>query len=68
MASNELAAHVIIMKYLHSMPFKRMETYFQMMDVSLASQILSNLVINSASELECVYDCMKQNLIRNNCR
>lgn len=66
MASNELAAHVIIMKYLHSMPLKRMETYFQMMDVSLSRQTLSNWVINSASELECVYDCMKQNLIRNN--
>ena len=49
MASNELAAHVIAMKYLHSMPLKRMETYFKMMDVNLSRQTLSNWIINSAS-------------------
>lgn len=42
MASNELAAHVITMKYLHSMPLTRMETYFHMMDVRLSKQTLSN--------------------------
>lgn len=66
MASNELAAHVITMKYLHSMPLNRMETYFQMMDVSLSRQTLSNWIINSASELECVYDLMKDELMRSN--
>ena len=66
MASNELAAHVIAMKYLHSMPLKRMETYFKMMDVNLSRQTLSNWVINSACELECVYDCMKHNLLKRN--
>lgn len=64
MASNELAAHVITMKYLHSMPLTRMETYFQMMDVRLSKQTLSNWIVNSASELECVYNCMKQNLLK----
>ena len=42
MASNELLAHIITMKYLHSMPLYRMETYFQMMEVSLSRQTLSN--------------------------
>ena len=64
MASNELTAHVIAMKYLHSMPLYRMETYFQMMDVTLSRQTLSNWIINSASELECVYNCMKDELLK----
>ncbi|MFR4981090.1 MAG: IS66 family transposase [Clostridium neonatale] len=66
MSSNELDAHVITMKYLHSMPLNRMETYFQMMDVSLSRQTLSNWIINSAFELECVYNCMKKNLLESN--
>lgn len=66
MASNELLAHVITMKYLHSMPLYRMETYFQMMDVSLSRQTLSNWIINSASELECIYNCMKDELLKSN--
>ena len=41
-----------------------METYFQMMDVRLSKQALSNWIVNSASELECVYNCMKQNLLK----
>ena len=66
MASNELLAHVIIMKYLHSMPLYRMETYFQMMEVSLSRQTLSNWIINSASELESIYNCMKDELLKRN--
>lgn len=66
MASNELLAHVIIMKYLHSMPLYRMETYFQMMYVSLSRQTLSNWIINSASELESIYNCMKDELLKRN--
>ena len=62
MASNELAAYVITMKYLHSMFLKRMETYFQMMDVSMSMQTLSNWIINSANELECVYNLMHNKL------
>ena len=46
------------------MPLARMETYFQMMDVRLSKQTLSNWIVNSASELECVYNCMKQNLLK----
>ena len=66
MASNELLAHVITMKYLHSMPLYRMETYFQMMEVSLSRQTLSNWIINSASELESIYNCMKDELLKSN--
>ena len=66
MASNELLAHIITMKYLHSMPLYRMETYFQMMEVSLSRQTLSNWIINSASELESIYNCMKDELLKSN--
>lgn len=52
------------MKYLHSMPLTRMETYFHMMDVRLSKQTLSNWIVNSASELECVYNYMKHNLLK----
>ena len=55
MASNELLAHVITMKYQHALPLYRMETYFEMMDAKLSRQTLSNWIISAASELECVY-------------
>ena len=66
MASNELLAHVITMKYQHALPLYRMETYFEMMDVKLSRQTLSNWIINAASELECVYDYMRQELLKRN--
>lgn len=66
MASNELLAHVITMKYLHALPLCRMETYFDMLDVKLSRQTLSNWIINCASELEVVYECMKEEFLKRN--
>ena len=66
MASNELLAHVVTMKYLHALPLCRMETYFDMLDVKLSRQTLSNWIINCASELEVVYECMKEEFLKRN--
>lgn len=66
MASNELLAHVITMKYQHALPLYRMETYFEMMDVKLSRQTLSNWIISAASELEHVYDYMRKALLKRN--
>ena len=38
MASNELLAHVINLKYHHAMPLYRQETYFKMMGANLSRQ------------------------------
>lgn len=62
--SNELASHVIYLKYQQAMPLYRQENYFQMMNVNLSRQTLSNTVINSATEFEIVYDLMKEELIK----
>ena len=64
MASNELLAHVITMKYQHALPLYRMETYFEMMDAKLSRQTLSNWIISAASELECVYDYMREKILK----
>ena len=64
MASNELLAHVITMKYQHALPLYRMETYFEMMDAKLSRQTLSNWIISAASELECVYAYMREKILK----
>lgn len=64
MASNELLAHVISMKYQYSMPLYRMESYFKMMNVSLSRQTLSNWIIGCAARLEPLFDYMRQELLK----
>lgn len=66
MASNELVAHVINMKYQHAMPLYRLETYFKMLGANLSRQTLSNWIMNSATELQIVYDIMKEQLLKKN--
>lgn len=66
MASNELLAHVVCMKYQYAMPLYRMESYFSMMDVNLSRQTLSNWIINCANELQPVFDYMKGELVQRN--
>ena len=66
MASNELLAHVISMKYQYSMPLYRMESYFKMMNVSLSRQTLSNWIIGCAARLEPVFDYMREELLKRN--
>ena len=66
MASNELAAHVINMKYQHAMPLYRLETYFKMLGANLSRQTLSNWIMSSAAELQIVYDIMKEELLNRN--
>lgn len=64
MASNELLSHVINLKYNHAMPLYRQESYFSMMDANLSRQTLSNWIISSASELEPIYELMKEELLK----
>ena len=51
MASNELAAHAINMKYQQAMPLYRLETYFKMLGANLSRQTLSNWIMSSVAEL-----------------
>lgn len=64
MASNELVAHVINMKYQHALPLYRQETYFKMLDVNLSRQTLSNWIMSAATELEPIYNLMKEELVK----
>lgn len=66
MASNELLAHVINMKYQHAMPLYRQETYFKMLGANLSRQTLSNWIIGAASGLGIIYEIMKEELLKSN--
>jgi len=66
MASNELLAHVVSMKYQYAMPLYRMESYFSMMDVKLSRQTLSNWIISCATELKPVFNYMKEEFLKRN--
>ncbi|OOM06320.1 IS66 family transposase [Clostridium saccharobutylicum] len=66
MASNELLAHVVSMKYQYAMPLYRMESYFKMMNVNLSRQTLSNWIISCANELLPVFNYMKEELLKRN--
>lgn len=52
MASNELIAHTLILKYQHAMPLYRQETYFDMMGATLSRQTLCNWTMSAAEALE----------------
>ncbi len=66
MASNELIAHMIIMKYQHAMPLYRQETYFKMLGADISRQTMSNWTIAVAGVLQGVYDIMKDELLKRN--
>ncbi|NYC73620.1 transposase [Clostridium beijerinckii] len=55
MASNELLAHVVSMKYQYAMPLYRMESYFFNDGCNLSRQTLSNWIISCATELKPVF-------------
>ena len=66
MASNTLLAHVISLKFLYSVPLYRQHNYFEMLGATLSRQTLSNWVINTALELQDIYDLMKEELLKSN--
>ncbi|MCE5221813.1 MAG: IS66 family transposase [Clostridium sp.] len=66
MASNELIAHTIILKYQHAMPLYRQETYFDMMGATLSRQTLCNWTMSAAEALEPIYNHMKKELLDRN--
>lgn len=66
MASNELLAHVINLKYQHAMPLNRQETYFKMLGANLSRQTMANWIIKSSDELKVIYDLMKKELLKSN--
>ncbi|NOW87147.1 transposase [Clostridium beijerinckii] len=66
MASNELIAHTIILKYQHAMPLYRQQTYFDMMGATLSRQTLCNWTMSAAEALEPIYNYMKKELLNRN--
>lgn len=66
MASNELIAHTIILKYQHAMPLYRQEAYFDMMGATLSRQTLCNWTMSAATALEPIYNHMKKELLSRN--
>lgn len=66
MASNELIAHTLILKYQHAMPLYRQETYFDMMGATLSRQTLCNWSMSAATALEPIYNHMKKELLNRN--
>ncbi|QGU95073.1 IS66 family transposase [Clostridium bovifaecis] len=63
MASNELVAHTLVLKYQHAMPLYRQETYFDMMGATLSRQTLCNWTMSAAEALEPIYKHMKKELL-----
>ena len=66
MASNDILAHSICLKYLYALPLYRQEKYFKMLDVNLSRQTLSNWMLSAANEFSVVYDLMKNKLLKSN--
>lgn len=66
MASNELIAHTLILKYQHAMPLYRQETYFDMMGATLSRQTLCNWTMSAGTALEPIYKHMKKELLSRN--
>lgn len=63
MASNELVAHTICLKYHHALPLYRQESYFNMMGATLSRQTLCNWTMAAARVLEPIYNHMKEDLL-----
>ncbi len=63
MATPELIAHILYLKYSHAMPLYRQESYFRMLGVELSRQTLSNWVIKAADEFDNIYNLMKNELL-----
>lgn len=66
MASNELIAHMITMKYQHALPLYRQQNYFKMLGADISRQTMSNWTLAAATLLENIYDAMKDELIIRN--
>lgn len=66
MASNELIAHTIILKYQYAMPLYRQQSYFDMIGASLSRQTLCNWTMSAAKVLEPIYNHMKEDLLKRN--
>ena len=64
MASNELVAHTVCLKYHHALPLYRQESYFYMMGAALSRQTLCNWTMAAAKVLEPIYNYMKEDLLR----
>ncbi|MGL5150424.1 MAG: transposase, partial [Clostridium sp.] len=63
MASNELLAHVVLMKYLYALPLYRQESYFKMLGANLSRQTLSNWAIGVSNAFTPIYEYMKKQLL-----
>lgn len=65
-ASNELIAHTITLKYQHAMPLYRQEKYFDMMGATLSRQTLCNWTMSAADALVPIYNHMRKELLNRN--
>jgi transposase len=63
MATNELLSHILYLKYSHSMPLNRQESYFKMLGANLSRQTLSNWVLKCAKRFDDIYRLMKEELL-----
>ena len=66
MASNELIAHVVTMKYQHTMPLYRLKSYFKMLQANLSRQTLSNWIMGIVDIVTPLYEFMKTELLKTN--
>ena len=64
MASNELIAHTLVLKYQHAMPLYRQEAYFDMMGATLSRQTLCNWSMAASEALVPIYNHMKKELLK----
>ena len=55
-----------LLKFLYSLPLYRQNNYFEMLGATLSRQTLSNWVIGTATELQDIYDLMKEELLKSN--
>ena len=66
MASNELIAHTLTLKYQHAIPLYRQEKYFDMMGATLSRQTLCNWTMSAADALVPIHKHMKKELLNRN--
>ena len=66
MASHELIAHTLALKYQYAVPFYRQEAYFDIMGATLSRQTLCNWTMAAAEVLKPIYDHMKKDLLNRN--
>jgi transposase len=66
MVSSELLSHILSLKYNYALPLYRQEKYFEMMNIKLSRQTLSNWVVRASVEFTPFYELLKEDLLKRN--